>query len=661
MSNEKQLYLSWTYGVVVFLIVAVIFYVARTIFIPLALAILVSFILSPLVSGLERLRLGRVFSVIFVSLIGTVAIAMLGWMMTKQILNFATQLPDYKHNLVNKVQQFQWNQSPAISRASETINEIKDAVTEPKSEDSESTNSKSKAVADNREETSNDSPPRTWSDRWLPGFLPDQFNPNQVTPPQPVRVVSTPQTPYQYLSRWLGPLIEPIAMASMMYLLTIFILFEREEFRGRLVQLLASSNVAIATLAISEISSGISRWLRTMFFVNALYGTAVAIALYFIGVPNPMVWGVWAFGCRFVPYVGPWMAAAFPLLISLAVFDGWVQPLVLAGVFIVYELIVNMVLEPLLYGKSIGISPLGVVIAMLFWAWLWGPAGLILAIPITFCLVVLGRHIPQLQFFTVLLGELSSMPTYHSLYQRLLAFQEDEATAILNKQLENNGLSHTFENVLVPLLQRNYSDHQMQAISKEQFEYVLDFTEDAVETAPVDSQETEARGVKAANAADVPHSPANERRILVVPISNRGDEISAKVVARIASRQPQIELVIVSTALLANEIVQQVEEQDVDAVFLTGLAPYTSSKVRLVENRLKKSNESIPLVYGFWRAAQETHRTNKETKARPLVFNRVEDAIKAMGEVHGQRRVESSSSELPDDDPVPTETFEHSV
>lgn len=624
MPYEKSLSAGWTRGVIISLAVAVIFYVARSILIPLALSVLLSFVLTPIVSRIERIGLGRVFSVTFTTGLVSAGLFLFVWMMTRQVIDFSNQLPEYKTNLIEKIKFFQLNGSGTFSQANEALAEIQQEI----------------AGADPNE-----------GDPQAPPAAADPES-DKVPPVDPVKVdvVSLPPSPLEQLTGWLGPALHPATTISVMFLLTIFILLEREDFHGRLIQLFASSNLAIATQAINEASAGISRWLQTMFLINTLYGAAIWTLLASLGIPNPLLWGVLGFMCRFLPYVGPWLAGIFPLLMSLAVFETWTQPLILVGAFVAFELTINLVLEPFLYGKSIGLSPLGVILAVLFWAWLWGPAGIILALPLTLWLVVLGRHIPDLNFFAVLFGDLSEMPNYHSLYQRLLAFNGDEATACLGRFFQNNPLSDTFEQLLIPLLQRTELDRRVGAISQEQVDYIYDAIDAAVDAAPTMSPAPD-HSVKdetseAANVSAEP-LPLSEKKVLVMPISTRADEIGAKVLIKAAANLTHVHFTVVSTALAANEIIRKIEEEHFDLVLVTGLSPFTSGKARLLIRRLQNSFRHLPIMAGLWKAHQDQRPEHDPATSSGIpVYEKVTSAILQIDMVLKQDREAVAASEM---------------
>jgi predicted PurR-regulated permease PerM len=218
-------------------------------------------------------------------------------------------------------------------------------------------------------------------------------------------------------------------------------LLQREDLRGRLIRLIGQGRISTTTRAMDDAGARVSRYLLMQLVVNVAYGVPVAVGLSFIGVPNAILWGAFATILRFIPYVGPWIAAAFPITLSLAVSPGWMMPLLTIGLFVVLELLSNNVMEPWLYGSSTGVSPIALIVAAVFWTWLWGPVGLVLATPLTVCLVVMGRHVPRLSFLSVLLSDEDALTPAQDCYHRLLTVGEQDEMELVESYLKANSLT----------------------------------------------------------------------------------------------------------------------------------------------------------------------------------------------------------------------------
>ena len=265
-----------------------------------------------------------------------------------------------------------------------------------------------------------------------------------------------------------------------MIVLVLFILMDRENQRSRIVQLFGRSHVHATTEAIHDMARRVGRYLRTLFLINAGYGLTVAIGLAIIGVPGAIMWGVLGFSLRFLPYIGPWIAAVLPTLVAIATTDGWKTPILTAGWYIVVELIANNVVEPLVYGSSTGISTVGVIISAIFWTWLWGPIGLILAMPMTVCLLVATRYVPQLKFINTLLADHPAATPGERIYQRLLAFDDREPTKLAVKHVKETSLAGFYDDMLLPALVMFEHDRHGELLNDEQSAFVLEATEDLI-------------------------------------------------------------------------------------------------------------------------------------------------------------------------------------
>jgi hypothetical protein len=439
------------------------------------------------------------------------------------------------------------------------------------------------------------------------------------------------------ITHWLGSALHPLATFGLVFMLTVFMLLEREDLSSRVVQLFAASNLGIAAKAVRETADGIGKWLKTMMVINLLYGIVIAVGLYFIELPSPLAWGMFAFACRFLPYIGPWIGAALPILLSLAVFKGWGGPLMVVGLFAVMELVVNWILEPWLYGKSVGLSPLGIVLAVVFWAWIWGLAGILMAIPITLTLVILGRHFPEMSFFAVLFGDKASIPGYQPLYQSLLSFEGEHASAITDKLIQSKGLSPAFEKTIVPMLHKAEADRRAGAISDEQLDFIYEGMETAIEAAPMPGlPEANAAVSEIKDDADSGAGSQATRRILLVPVSTRGDEISARVLAQIGAKLDHIEFEIASGSLLVNEIIERIKQGEYDAVIVTGMSEFTASKARLLAKRIRQQFLKLPVFAANWLSSPGSSPRSDGAERAVQVIESVDDALRVLGGIHHQ-------------------------
>ena len=396
---------------IVFIGLVAILYFGRPVFVPLAVAILLAFILAPLVRTLRRLRFGRIASVISVVVIAFLAIFGLGTILGEQVTRLAAELPTYQYTLTKKIDALR-GATAGKGTLGQASNVLRNLNRELKSEPEAG-----------------------------PGATAEQRIPIPVEIQQP-----TP-APLEVIQKIINPLLGPLMATGIIIIFVIFFLVQREDLRDRLIRLAGSTDLHRTTTAIDDAARRLSRYLLTQTALNAAFGVTIGGGLALIGVPNPVLWGILAAALRFVPYIGAFVAAVFPLALAVAVDPGWTTVILTAALFLVVELIVGQVLEPLLYGHSTGISPVAVVVAAMFWTWLWGPIGLLLSTPLTVCLDVLGRHIDRLRFLDVLLGSKSALNPPESFYHRILSGNSSEAFEQAENMLKTGSLSSFYDEV----------------------------------------------------------------------------------------------------------------------------------------------------------------------------------------------------------------------
>ena len=275
-------------------------------------------------------------------------------------------------------------------------------------------------------------------------------------------------SPFELGQRLIAPLLGPLGTAALVLLLVIFMLLCREDLRRRLIRLIGKGRISAATHAMDDAGSRVFRYLFMQLIVNVSYGVPVAIGLYFIGVPNAVLWGACATVLRFIPYLGPWIGASIPVALSLAVSPSWTMPLLTIGLFVVLELLSNNIMEPWLYGTSTGVTPIALIIAAVFWTWLWGPVGLILSTPLTVCLVVMGRHVPRLSFLSVLLSDEEPLTPAEDCYHRLLTVGEQDELEFVEAYLKANSLTALYDSVFIPVIIATETDHRLELLDDEQ-------------------------------------------------------------------------------------------------------------------------------------------------------------------------------------------------
>lgn len=405
---------SRLFFVVTALLIIAALYFARVVFIPLALAVLLTVLLTPVIAALKKIRIPRILAILLVVLILLSLAGLAGWKTSQQLTELTYQLPAYKKTLEDKIHSIKGPQSKTFEKVSATMKELAKEVfaTTPGSTGPASTN---------------------------PG--------SSASKPMAVEVVP-PNNPLQSVEDIMGPL----ATIGLIVIFTVFMLAGREDLRNRFIRLAGGGQLNLMTQALDEATYRINRYLFLQLAVNTGYGILVGVTLHFIGLPNASLWGVSAGILRFVPYAGPVLAALMPVIFAMALFPGWHEGVETAALFVILEFVVANFIEPLLYGAHVGLSALAILVAAVFWTLIWGFPGLILATPLTVCLVVLGCYVPSLSFLNILLGDEPVMPPRSQLYQRLLAGDQGEARTIMEEFLKDHSLEALYSEVVIPAL-----------------------------------------------------------------------------------------------------------------------------------------------------------------------------------------------------------------
>jgi predicted PurR-regulated permease PerM len=395
--------------------VIAILYFGREVFVPLAVAVLLTFVLAPPVRALRRWRLGRIPSIVTVVLIAFLAIFGLGMVLGEQVSHLAAALPKYQDTLTKKIERLRGAaaETGTLGQASNVLRSLDRELTDTQA-----------------------------------GPEPSATLKQQITP-VPVEIYQAATAPLQIVQRVISPLVDPLMTTGIIIIFVIFFLIQREDLRDRLIRLAGSTDLHRTTAAIDDAGNRLSRYLLAQTALNAAFGVTIGVGLALIGVPNPVLWGILAAVLRFVPYIGAIIAMAFPLALAVAVDPGWTTLILTAALFLVVELTLGQVVEPLLYGHSTGISPVAVVVAAMFWTWLWGPIGLLLSTPLTVCLDVLGRHVERLRFLDVLLGSRPPLSPAQSFYHRILSGSPDEAFEQAEDTLKIKSLSNYYDEVAI--------------------------------------------------------------------------------------------------------------------------------------------------------------------------------------------------------------------
>jgi predicted PurR-regulated permease PerM len=445
-----QLTLLILTGTVVGVVVVSCLYWAQTVFIPVALAVFLSFLLAPLVTALQRRGLRRLPSVLLVVMLAAAVLGGGVWLVTAEVTSLAGEVPKYTENIKAKVKSLRHlGQGSVTSHLEKMIQEITGAWNLP---------------AGSREGKPGDKPP-------------------VAALGKPTAVVLEPESP-TWLARLpalLSSVLATLAGLALALVLVVFMLLKREDLRNRLIRLVSHGQITVMTKALDDAAQRISRFLLMQLIVNAMVGLAVGVGLMALRVQYAFLWGFLAAVFRYIPYIGVWIAALPPIILSLAMFPGWVQPLLVIGLFLVIELTASNVIEPRLYGHSIGVSEVALLVAAAFWAFLWGPIGLVLSSPLTVCMVVLGKYVPQLKFLDVLLGDEPPLDAHVTFYQRLLARDQDEATQLVLAQAKASSPEQVYDDFLVPALNYVKRDRERDDLTESDEQSVLQAVREILE------------------------------------------------------------------------------------------------------------------------------------------------------------------------------------
>jgi predicted PurR-regulated permease PerM len=548
------------YVLATLLVVLVLLYWTRVVLIPVALAILLTFLLDPVVRLLQRPGLPRTPAVILVVVVAFALLGSIGWVVSGQLTSLANDLPHHTENLQHKLTDLRgMGRGGIIEKVQQTIEAV---LREPRQ-----------------------APP------------PRPASPLGTEPERPVPVVVQPPSVLWQLPS----LLEPLASAGLVLVLVIFMLLKPSDLRNRLIRLAGYSQLTTATKALDDAGQRISRYLLMQGIVNGSFGLAVGFGIFLIGVPYAILWGFLAAVLRFIPYVGPVVAAFFPSALSLAVFPGWGQPIMVISLMLALELASSMVMEPFLYGKSAGVSEVALLVAVAFWTWLWGPVGLLLATPLTVCLSVLSKYIPPLDFLNTLIGDepVLDLPTRY--YQRLLAKDDDEAAQIVETYGETRAPEDVYDDIVVPALTMAKRDREQDTITPADLHFVLHATRTIVDSVEL----RQSQALTAAAGADAPTGEApvatTSPLVHIVGCPARDDADALALVMFQHLLDPgRYALEIASAEMLTAEVVSLVGEQGIDLICIAALPPGATTPTRYLCKRLRARFPACKIMVGRW-------------------------------------------------------------
>src|SRR5271155_620590 len=567
LSNEPLLVLG---------LVLLTLYFARDLLIPLAMALSLNFLLAPAVIHLERLRVPRLPAVLLVVLLASSFIAVTGWVVVRQLLDVASDLPSYRQNIDDKLAAIHVPTAGLVGSAIYGIRILNQDLFGTKTPPPPPEPDKGRIIRRNSHEP----------ERQIP-----QTSQSNSTPAQVV-VVQPPTSDFAYAQQLLKPVIKPLGMLGMVVIFTIYMLFKREDLRNRLLLLAGMGRLNVLTQALNDAAQRISSYLLMNVLVNASYGAVFGIGLYLLHVPNATLWGVLLGILRMVPYAGMIIGGGLPIGFAFAAFPGWWTPLFVVLLFIVLEITVSNLIEPWLYGSHTGISALALVTTAMVWTLLWGLPGLILSTPLTVCLIVVGRYMPQMSFLHILLGDEAELAPEAHFYERLLAMDQTEAHHIADKFLDGHRLVDLYDGVVLPALSLAEQDRHKGFLDDTRSTFLFQSATELIAEltdyrSPLpDPVETEVFVDRACP-------------VVCIPANDQADEIAAVMLSQLLEQRGH-KTMLLPAAALAPEIVDRLREEPSTTICISALPPFAFVHARNLCMRVRELLPKNRILIGLW-------------------------------------------------------------
>jgi predicted PurR-regulated permease PerM len=571
---QKSRELTYLFILIFSLAAIAVLYLAKTVVVPLALAILFSFLLSPLVTLLERIRLPRLLAVIIVILAAGLAVGTIGWTVFNQLVAVTDHMADFTYNINRKLDALKPTKSTSFSRAEQELDRLGQQIS----------TLDLNVGADHSEHG-----------KKLAGSSADH----------PIAVQEVGKSDrLDTIHGVLGSMVS----VFLVVVFSFFMLLQREDLRNRLIRLTGRGHLNLMTQAMDEAGHRVSRYLGLQLLVNTCYGTLIFLALYFLALPHALLWGALAGILRFIPYIGAPTAAMLPTIFSIAVYTGWTPTLLIMAIFFGMEVLTANFIEPHIYGKQTGLSPLAILVAAVFWTLIWGPIGLILSVPLTVCLVVVGSHVPSLKFLTVLLGDQPVMRPEAHYYQRLLASDAQEAGQVLDSYVKDNSVPAAFDQVVVPALGLFEQDRHRNALDQETVNFITETAQEQVEELGLRGDESQPAhpaietvpNVSPPMSADKQPAPPSgiRKRVVCMAVRDDSDEIVAMMLSQLLRRAGHSAKAIPLEN--ADRALADVFDARPEVVCLSAVPPYAMSYARTLYEALRAREPDLDIVIGLW-------------------------------------------------------------
>lgn len=587
-----------------------ILYFAQDVFLPLAIAVLLTFMLAPIVSILRRVGLPRLPAIITAVTGGFLIIAMFGLILAFQVNQVGQNIATYQYNIVEKIRAIKdaGSDNSLLSRLNSLAERIGAEISHDKEE-----NSTTKVSGQ--------------SER------------------KPILVeIFSQRNPIETLETIVGPLIGPIATLGLVIVVVVFMLLEREELRDRFIRLVGYGDLHRTTSALQEAGNRVGRYLLTQLLVNISYGVPLGIGLWILGIPNALLWGMLAIVLRFAPYIGPVIAAIMPLFLAFAIAPGWDLILWTIALFVIIELISNNLIEPWLYGTRTGLSPLAIIVSAIFWTWLWGPIGLVLSTPMTVCLVVLGRYVPQFRFLEILFGSEPVLNPEERLYQRLLVGDAGEATDNAVELLSDQFLVEYYGNVAIPALLLAEHDRIRGVLKDAQVRQIFQSSSLLIENLKQIAEEEEyleedvsVDAYPTSQNSEILQIPSGENK-LIVCLGGRGplDDLTAVMLAQVLAVQAAQTKVVEYKGSQPSQL-RKADLQDATAIIVCVLNSDSARRAKFSLGRLRRLNPTARVGLAIWQptedhSASDRKQMRSDHQADFLVFNLIEATVECLSD-----------------------------
>lgn len=591
MSLSRSTELSRIGPFLVLAVTVLILFFARDLLVPFAFALTLAFLLAPAVSRLEARRIPRVLAVAITGVLAFTIICGVGYVVARQLLNVARDLPAYRLSIQKKIASLHSPAEQSLENAFTAVEDISGDLA---------------ASAGNGTPTVQQT----------------------LAQAQPVRVVDPDRSQFQYAAALLMRFLRPIGTFGVVIVFTIYFLMKREDLRHRILLLAGMGRISLMTQALEDAATRISQYLLFQATVNAVYGILFGLGLFLIGVPNATLWAVLAGTLRIVPYVGTATGIVLPVVVSVAISSSWVPPLLVIGLFLVLDLSATNFVEPWLISSRTGISSLALLAMAIFWALLWGWPGLILSTPLTVCIVVLGRYVPQLSFLHTLLGTDAELSAEALFYERLLAMDQQEARAVATRFLESNSLVELYDSVLIPVLSLVEQDRHQGVLDDVRCNFFfLSIGELVAEFTDYHQKETGESPLRTPR-----FSMQEDFAVVCISANDQADELSTHMLVQVMEQASHQTVYL--PASVSGEVLDALANEPNTVICISALPPFAFSQARAICQRVRRHLPRNRIVVGLWNPTEDPDQTHDLTverfgSGRPtLVVNTLVQAVR---------------------------------